>query len=974
MTLRRYLALLIAVCVVPLALLAVWFAFGHLRSLMDERDRDSASLARNAMLSVDRYLQANIDGLQVLADSPLLDQPGDRARFHGQALGFHRHFGGHVILADREGRMLLNSRVQPGTPLPNLPVPKGRAAAPRAWATGRPAIGDVFPGPIAKEPLFAVVVPVVREGEARFLLISSIETRRIQERIAAYALPSDWTLAVVDSAGTPVAQVPAAATDAKAADERVRFPVQSSLAPWRLELSMAAADYHGPIGGARTALGIGILGALLASLAAGLLASRGLERAAIALGRSRSGDEPAQRIAEFEHLRVRLAERERAREEALAATQEGEARYRQLFDANPHPMWVYDLETLAFLAVNDAAIGHYGYSRDEFLAMTIRDIRPPEDIPALEAAVAKSRAPGSRYDEAGQWRHCRKDGSIILVEITSHVLRFAGRDAELVLAHDVTERERALRELAEERERLQATFEQAAVGIAMVRPDGTWLEVNRRLCEIVGYPDEKLKSMRFQDITHPDDLGPDIEQARRVLAGEIDRYRLEKRYVRSDGGLVWVQLTVALVRESGGTPKYFVAVIEDITEKRRLAEALEKHQRELEDTVALRTRALREAQAQAESANRAKSALLANMSHEIRTPLNAIIGLTHLLRRAGPDPATLVRLDKIDAAGRHLLELVNDVLDLSKIESNRLRLEDAGFDLPVLLAEVAALVGSAAQSAGLELAVESQDAPRWVRGDAMRVRQALLNYASNAVKFTERGRITIRARPLSTAEGRTLVRFEVEDTGVGIAPENFPRLFQPFEQADVSTTRQYGGTGLGLAITRRLATLMGGETGVESTPGKGSLFWFTASLALAEAPRANGPASAPSPASPAGRTRHPQARLLLVEDNEINREVAVELLVSAGYRVEKAADGREALERLRDGAFDAVLMDVQMPVMDGLAATRALRALAGGDRLPVIAMTANAFDDDRRECLEAGMDDFVSKPVDPDRLVETLDR
>ncbi|MBK7660198.1 MAG: response regulator, partial [Betaproteobacteria bacterium] len=206
------------------------------------------------------------------------------------------------------------------------------------------------------------------------------------------------------------------------------------------------------------------------------------------------------------------------------------------------------------------------------------------------------------------------------------------------------------------------------------------------------------------------------------------------------------------------------------------------------------------------------------------------------------------------------------------------------------------------------------------------------------------------------------------------APEDLPRLFQPFEQADVSTTRQFGGTGLGLAITHRLATLMGGETGVDSTPGRGSLFWFTASLALAEEPRADERAAARPPEGAPGRTRHPQARLLLVEDNEINREVAVELLLAAGYRVETAADGRDALDRLRGGAFDAVLMDVQMPVMDGLAATRALRELPEGRHLPVIAMTANAFDDDRRECLEAGMDDFVSKPVDPDRFVETIDR
>jgi PAS domain S-box-containing protein len=815
-----------------------------------------------------------------------------------------------------------------------------------------------------------------------------------------------------------------------------------------------------------------------------------------------SKDEIGHLAAAFNQM---LDELNRAHKREIADQAEQAARKRLTVMLDASPAVIYCRSAVGDLQptfVSEGVSKLFGCTPQEYMSNPYlwQDYVHPSDVPRINAWIART----FEDDKSGlEYRIRRPDGTYFWVNDRQHMVRnSAGEPVEIVGSWtDITERKEAEDARERARKRLDLLLRAAPVVVYSFAATGDYAPtyVSASIGPMLGYtPDQYLSGPEFwRSRVHPDDL-PEVE-AKQAELFHYGEHSIEYRFRKKNGSYCWVSDEQHLILDREGRPLEVVGSWSDIDTRKAAEQAFEAAQEEL-----------RKATTTALEANEAKSAFLANMSHEIRTPMNAVIGLSHLALKTDLTPRQRDYVLKIKNSGQHLLGIINDVLDFSKIEAGKLSIENIDFDLDKVLENVGNLMSQKATAKKLELIFEVEPTvSAHFRGDPLRLGQILINFCNNAVKFTDSGEVAVKVRALEDSTEHQLVEFAVSDTGIGMTQSQIERLFQAFEQADASTTRKYGGTGLGLAIARQLIELMGGQVSVESEPGKGSTFRFTARLGkgsvlprhrlleadlrgrrvliiddnpharavlagmltnmslvadeaatgeegigmirqaaktgkgyeivfidwqmpgidgvetgqrilalpdLGSPPRlvmvtaygreevlkqaedagfdnvlikpvtssilfdttvvalgADAGKVERIPASPSiDIERLRGARILLVEDNEINQEVAMGQLGEGEALVDLAENGEVALEMVRAKDYDAVLMDMQMPVMDGLEATRAIRSDPRFRELPIIAMTANAMSSDRALCLEAGMNDHIGKPIDPDQLFGIL--
>ena len=613
------------------------------------------------------------------------------------------------------------------------------------------------------------------------------------------------------------------------------------------------------------------------------------------------------------------------------------------------------------LYANDKFCEISGYDRSELIGSNHRIINsglhPPEFFRVLWDTIKAGRV------WHGEICNRAKSGDLYWLAATIVPIRGeSGRPSSFIaIRTDITERKTVELELQVSKAQYDELTTRIPVGVFTLTIDVggllTFDYVSDRFCQLLGL--ERVDVMRDASAVFslvPAEEAAGLQEAIRRVTQTLGPFLWEGR-AWVDGERRWFHIESAATAIPGRGSRWN-GILVDVTERKE-AELSIRGARDL-----------------AVAASKAKSDFLANMSHEIRTPMNGVLGMLGLLRETTLDEEQLHFTELAQLSGRNLLSLINDILDLSKVEAGRLELEDEDFDLKILLEEVSLTMAPRAQQKGIQF-LQSMDpaTPQQLRGDARRLQQVLVNLADNALKFTAAGQVRIQVRALFATTSEVTLRFSVRDTGIGIPKHKLGSLFQSFSQVDASTTRRFGGTGLGLAISRQLAGLLGGEIGVNSEEGKGSEFWFTARLGRREqtlealAPPFDGPAVL--------RQDFQRGRILLAEDNNVNQELALAILEQWNLEVEVASDGLEAIQALKRSDFDLVLMDIQMPKLDGLEATASLRNPLSGVRNPkiiVVALTAHAMSEDRQLCLDAGMNDYLVKPLEPAALLAILNR
>jgi PAS domain S-box-containing protein len=697
----------------------------------------------------------------------------------------------------------------------------------------------------------------------------------------------------------------------------------------------------------------------------------------------------AERTAALQQANDRLTREIADRQRAELELRESEEKYRLLYESSPDAIMTLAPPTWRFISGNPATVKMFGAKDEEEFTChepwKFSPERQPDGRASAEKAIEMIETAMLEGSHFFEWTHRRINGEVFPATVLLSRIMLAGKAFLQATVRDVTEQKRAEEKLRESEERFRATFDQAAVGIAHVGLQGRWLRVNHKLCEIVGYTREELAARTFQDITHPDDLEADLASLRQLLAGHISTYSMEKRYFHKDGSIVWIELTVSLVREPSGEPKYFISVVEDVCAKKRA---------EVE---------LRQAKDAAEAASRAKSAFLAAMSHEIRTPMNGIMGMTELALESGLTGRQREYLELVKKSADALLAVVNEILDFSKIEAGKLDLDHAPFSLRQVLGDLLTVLAVRAHRQELELAYHiAPEVPDALIGDSGRLRQVLVNLVGNAIKFTERGEVVVSVeyadsendkvtrwqgdkvtktedpQPGASAAASSVtlspchlvtLSFKVRDTGIGIPADKLPFLFQPFVQVDGSLTRQYEGTGLGLAISSRLVEMMGGKITVDTEVGKGSTFAFTVSLEVPSGPN--------ELSVPAELAQFPGLRVLVVDDNTTNCRTLEEMLATWGLQPTAVESGGAALAALEDAhqagrPFRLALLDTHMPEMDGFTLAEAIHQHPDWNEALILMVPSAGPAGSTARARAASLADLLIKPVKQADLLQVI--
>jgi PAS domain S-box-containing protein len=609
--------------------------------------------------------------------------------------------------------------------------------------------------------------------------------------------------------------------------------------------------------------------------------------------------------------------------------------------------WRLDAQTL-ISDWSDQVYRIYGVARETFdpnLSDSL-GFYHPEDRELIRSSVMHGLETGEGFRIRA--RLIRADGEERLVEAHADTERDSdGRVASMFgVFQDVTDQERAIQRVTESERRYRLLASRVTDIIVTYGVDGLVTYVSPSVEAVSGFPPEALVGRPVTNLIHPDDIPALAESFRQFVKAppEWSQRGVTYRGLPRDGETRWFEARTSIIRDESGRAVEFQDLVRDVTDTKRLEQELT------------------EARDRAEAGARAKSEFLANMSHELRTPLTSVIGFSGLLQASAALPEAERRyVDRIATASDALLAVINDILDYSKLEADAVSLEPRPFDPAAMVRAAAAMVEGQCETRGLALSVIiDPEAPPALMGDEGRLRQVALNFLSNAAKFTAEGGVRLE---MGWSAGR--LKVAVCDTGIGVSADKIEAMFERFSQADSSTTRVYGGTGLGLSISRRLVEMMGGVIGAESRPGEGSTFWFEVPLTAAEAAdSATGSSEGPSPQG---------LRILVADDAAANRELVTAILSGMGVAVEAVTDGAQAVEAAAGGGFDLILMDVHMPVLDGLDATRAIRSFAGAaGQIPIIALTANVQPDQVERCRQAGMDDHVGKPIEVGELLRVI--